>query len=216
MSKRKIYDFLRDLSANNSKSWMDENRAYYEETKNIWLKECDLILQRLAQHDDFFAELEARDTVERINNNLLYHPDKPTYKDHFGFSPSIDKGIGFYVSVSPAYSFIGGGIHNPSNEQLKPIRAAIDERGDELKEILADEEFKSFYGELEEDEKKLKTSPQGYDQDHEHIELLRRKNFTVTHRISQEEVIGDDFPKLVEKAYLKLMPFHRFIMEALG
>ena len=30
MSKRKIYEFLRDLSENNSKRWMDANRDRYE------------------------------------------------------------------------------------------------------------------------------------------------------------------------------------------
>ena len=216
MSKRAIYDFLRDLSDNNSKRWMDQHRERYEEVKKIWIAACGRLLSELAEQDDFYQDIEAKDTIERINNNLLYHPDKPTYKDHFGFAPGAIKGTGLYVSVSPSYSFIGGGVHNRDNDMLKTIRKKIDADGDELRKILDDQDFRDYFGDgLEEDPKQLKTSPQGYSQDHPHIDLLRRKNFTISRRITQEEVISDAFPEVVGEAYRKMMPLLHFMRKAL-
>jgi uncharacterized protein (TIGR02453 family) len=217
MSKRKIYDFLRELTDNNSKRWMDNHREDYEEAKQIWIAECDRILNALAGEDDFYADVEARDTIERINNNLLYHSEKPTYKDHFGFSPGAYKGTGLYVSVSPSYSFIGGGVHNPDNDMLGRIRKRIDKKGEQLTAVIEDQSFRQYFGGgLEDDPKAQKTSPRGYPRDHPHIDLLRRKNFTVGKRITQEEVLADDFPQTVAAAYRKMEPLLKFMREALG
>ena len=217
MSKRKIFDFLRNLSDNNSKDWMDAHRDRYEECKKIWIGECRRILDKLAEEDKFYGDIEAKDSIERINNNLLYHPERPTYKNNFGFAPGEQKGSGLYVYVSPPYSFIAGGVHNPDNAMLKKIRARIDKDGDKLREIISDEGFQDYFdGGLEEDPKMLKTSPKGYSGDHEHIELLRRKNFTISHRITQDDVLGDDFPDKVAEAYTKMGPLLLYMREALS
>lgn len=127
--KRKIYQFLQDLTANNSKDWMDENRERYHEAKDIWLEEIDLILQRLAYHDARYGKLRPKDCVTRINNNRMFHSDRPVYKDHFAFSPSGKDEPALYLHVSPKESFIGGGIHNTENKVLKSLREAIDYDG---------------------------------------------------------------------------------------
>ena len=216
MSKRKIYEFLRDLSDHNSKDWMDAHRDRYEEAKGIWIDTCSRLLNKLAEQDGFYRDMEPKDTIERINNNLLYHPERPTYKNNFGFAPGEQKGTGLYVYVSPPYSFIAGGVHNPDNGMLRQIRARIDERGDELQKILDDGSFQTYFdGGLEEDPKKLKTSPKEYSGDHPHIQLLRRKNFTFSKRITQEDVLGDDFPELVAEAYGCMRPLLLFMREAM-
>ena len=217
MSKRKIYDFLRDLSDNNRKEWMDAHRDRYEEAKAIWIDTCGRLLDRLAEQDAFYRDIEPKDTIERINNNLMYHPELPTYKNNFGFAPGEQKGSGLYVYVSPPYSFIAGGVHNPDNAMLKQIRSAIDRKGQELKDIIEDPTFVDYFdGGLEEDPKMLKTSPKGYASDHAYIELLRRKNFTVSRRITQEEVLGEDFPAVVAEAYKQMRPLLLFMREAMG
>ncbi len=216
MSKRQIYDFLRDLTENNSKDWMDAHRERYEAAKQLWVEECDHLLARLKKHDARYEPVTAKDTIERINNNLMYHAERPTYKSHFGFAPNQQKGGGFYVSLSPTYSFIAGGYHNPDSKDLKAIRAAIDERGEELLKILKAKRFKKVYGGLEEDPSQLKTSPRGYDVDHSHIELLRRKQFTASHRISQNEVLSDEFPDIIEQSFLAIKPLNDFLLAAVG
>ncbi|HKK73976.1 MAG TPA: DUF2461 domain-containing protein [Saprospiraceae bacterium] len=215
MNKRKIYQFLRDLSENNSKEWMDENRERYHEAKEIWLEEISNILKRLSKHDAHFTRIKPKDTIMRINNNRMFHPDRPVYKDNFGFSPPDMEGGTLYLHVSPKESWIGGGLYRPDNDILKSIRAAIDYDGEKLLEIIHADSFQDFFGGLTEDDQKLKTSPQGYTQDHRHIELMRRKNFAAIHPLTQKEVVGDDLVDIVERAYLELKPLNDYFERAL-
>ncbi|MEZ5022126.1 MAG: DUF2461 domain-containing protein [Chitinophagales bacterium] len=214
MSKQKIYNFLRDLTANNSKEWMDQNRKYYLEAKEIWLDQISLILKRLSIHDPKMGQLEPKKTIMRINTNRRFHPDKPIYKDNFAFSPSTMNEAAFYIHISPKETFIGGGFHNPDNTILKKIRDAIDYDGDQFKKIIASKEFQDFYGGLPEDPNQLKTSPRGFSEDHKHIDLLNRKSFTGIKPLTQKEFLSDNFIDLVEQSFVTIQPFNAYLQKA--
>lgn len=196
---------------------MDAHRDRYETAKACWLNEIEAILARLSKHDSVFSQVKPKDAIERINNNLMYHPEKPTYKDHFGCEPTSVKNQGaVYISVGPNQSFIGGGIHNPEKETLDKVRKAIDYDGHKLQEIIESNYIQDYFGGLSEDPKKLKTYPKGYDKDHEQIELLRRKNFTVMKQLTEDEVTGNDFVDIVEDAYLKMKPLNDYLTKAMS
>ena len=217
MNKRPILDFLCDLRRNNSKDWMDAHRERYHTAKDIWLREVQVYLDRLATHDATIGLLEPRQTIMRINNNNVFHPEKPTYKHHFGFDPYKGKdNPAFYVHVEPGNCFIAGGVWHPTPGALKDLRGAFDYDGEKLKAIVADADFAAYFGGLDEDEQALKTSPRDYPDDHRHIDLLRRKNFTVTHEVTQVEVLADDFVAEVERAFLLLRPFNAYLRRAIG
>ncbi|GAA0871058.1 DUF2461 domain-containing protein [Gangjinia marincola] len=217
VKKEYIFRFLRDLQNNNTKEWMDAHRDRYETAKERWLVEIEKILKRLGQHDPQFEQIDPKEANERINNNLLYHPEKPTYKDHFGCEPtSVKKQGAIYISVGPQSSFIGGGMHNPEKETLDKVRKAIDQNGEELQAIIESEDIQEYFGGLTPDEKKLKTAPQNYAKDHEHIELLRRKNFTVMKKLTEDEITDDQFIDRVEEAYLKMKPLNDFLTKAMN
>lgn len=215
MSKIKIYDFLRDLTENNSKEWMHANKKYYLAAKTAWLEETERILKRLAKHDPRFEKVSPKKAIFRITNNRQFHQDRPIYRDNFGCAPVEDMyKPGIYIFVSPKETFIGGGLHKPESKTLKKVRSAIDYDGEKLREILEGAEFKDFFGELDTYDNHLKTSPRGYDVEHKHIELLRYKSFTVRHSVTQKEFLSDDFPKLVERAYLLLQPLNDYLLRA--
>ncbi len=216
MNKRKIFDFLRDLQANNSKEWMDENRDRYEEAKEIWCDEIQLYLNRLSKFNMQFSHLKPKQTIMRINNNLLYKPNAPVYKDYFAFDPKKGKNrTSFYLHISPNGSFIAGGLYHPSNDLLKKVRAAIDYNGEEFLKIVSAKPFQTYFGGLAPDEDQLVTAPQGYSQEHKHIELLRRKNFTVIRDVTQKEVLDQDFVDEVEKAFAIMLPMNSYLDKAL-
>jgi len=215
MEKRKIYDFLRDLTANNSKEWMDANRKRYQEARNIWLEEVALYIARLQKHDARFTSLEPRKTIFRITNNRMFHPDRPIYKDNFGFSPSSKEEPALYLHVSPTGSFIGGGLWRPENKVLKQIRAAFDYDGEVFKNIINAPSFQSFFGGLDDDRDQLKTVPKGYEKNHRHIDLLRYRNLVAIRSLQEEEVIAEDFVDTVEKAYLELKPMNDYFIQAM-
>jgi uncharacterized protein (TIGR02453 family) len=215
MSFYKLYDFLRDLDKNNSKEWMDENRKRYHEVRDwyiSWLNEMDT---KLAQVDKDYYATPGKKAINRINNNLMFHPEKPTYKDHFGagLDKAPDTGD-FYIHLGLNESFIAGGFYRPSSKILTSIRDAIDYDGEEFKKIINKKSFKDMFGGLMEDDM-LKTSPKGFSQDHQHIELLRHKSFAVSHPVTQKEVQQEDFQERVISVYKEMLPFRRYLNKAI-
>ncbi len=216
MDKKLILDFLRDLSNNNSKEWMDKNRDRYNEAKNIWLNEVGLYLNRYAKYDPKLKHVLPKDTITRINNNRRFHPDKPIYKDNFTFTPYHGiASASIHISLSPNYSFIGGGLYHPYPAILAKVRDAIDYNGNVLLDIVNDKKYVNIYGGLEDDPDQLKSAPKGFDKDHQYIELLRRKNFISRFSISSEQFISDEFVDLAEKAFVIIKPLLDYLNTAI-
>ena len=217
MDKQLILSFLEDLSKHNSKEWMDKNRDRYKEAKNIWLEEIKLILGRIAKHDPALRLVQPKNTISRITNNRRFHPDKPVYTDTFTFTPYKNiHSASFHISISPAYSFIGGGLYHADNEQLNKVREAIDYDGDELKKIVADKNYKKLFSGLDNYDDDLRTSPKGYKKDHKHIDLLKRKNLTSRVEIKRKQFLSDKFADLAEHAFILLKPMIDYLNKAIG
>ncbi|MEM8966198.1 MAG: DUF2461 domain-containing protein, partial [Bacteroidota bacterium] len=181
MSFYQVFDFLRDLNKNNNKAWMDEHCDRYQEVRQFMLSWIENLDKRLQKIDPSYMPTPAKKAISRINNNLVYKPNAPTYRDHFGAEMNKAKGkSGFYVHMSLNGSFIGGGFYNPSKDQLDSIRDAIDYNGKELKKIISKKSFVETFGEMS-DKDALKTAPKGFSQDHKHIGLIRMKHFAVMH-----------------------------------
>jgi uncharacterized protein (TIGR02453 family) len=215
MQKQKIYDFLADLAANNSKDWMHANKKRYQEAKGIFLEEVTLLLDRFKQHSPEFEQVDPRKALLRITNNRRFHPNKPLYRDNFGFAPVSDMTKpAFYLHVSPKETFIGGGLYKPMGAVLKKIREGIDYDGDRLKGIVRSSAFTNLFGGLDDDPDQLKSAPRGYTVDHPHIDLLRRRSFTAIRPLTQAEFLSDHFLDLAEQAFLTLQPLNAYLRQA--
>ncbi len=210
-----MFDFLRRLNRNNYKEWMDEHRNEYHEVRDFyvdWLNQLDI---KLAKIDSNYSPTTGKQAINRINNNLLFHPNKPVYKDHFGAGLDKEKDKGdFYIHIGINESFVAGGIYRPKKQMLDSIRAAIDYNGEVLEKILHKKSFKDTFGGLMEDEK-LKTAPKGFYQNHEHIELLRNKSFAVMSSLNQEEIVKDDFQEKLISIYREMSAFRHYLNNAI-
>lgn len=216
MSFYQVFEFLRKLQDNNNKQWMDEHRDEYEEVRDYVIAWTNELNNSLAAADDEFRPVEGRKAISRINNNLMYHPNKPIYKDYFGVELNISGGPStFYLQISLRNNLVGGGMYKPKKENLDKIRAAIDYDGDKLKKIINKKSFKDMFGKLD-SKQKLKTAPKGYSQEHEHIELLRLKSFAVMYGTTQKEIAGDGFIDTVTEVYKEMMPFGQYFNRALS
>lgn len=216
MSFYQVFDFLRDLNQNNHKEWMDENRKRYEKNRDFVIEWANEVMVKIGKADSDFKPVTGKKAISRINNNLMFHPDKPVYKDHFGVEINLSGGpSGFYIQLGLSNNFIGGGIWSPTKDQLEKIRGAIDYDGEELEEIINKKSFKNTFDGLSEQDK-LKTAPRDYDRDHKHIELLRLKRFATMTGITQKEITSDDFAKQVVKYYKEMMPLGRYLNKAVS
>ncbi|MFO7745653.1 MAG: DUF2461 domain-containing protein [Psychroflexus sp.] len=215
MNFERLFDFLETLNKNNSKEWMDEHRNQYETVKADYVKWLEDLDFKLSKIDENYYSSSGKKAINRINNNLLYHPNKPTYKDHFGAGLDKRPKTGdFYIHLGIQEIFVAGGFYKPKSELLKSIREAIDYNGDEFKEIINSKTFQKHFGGLMEDEDKLKTSPKGFSQDHKHIELLRLKSFAAMKSFERKDVLAEDFKDKVIETYKVMLLFRRYLNKA--
>jgi len=215
-SFKTLYAFLEQLSQNNSKEWMDANRKAYNEHKAFftqWLKGLSGQLEGV--DPDYTAPAGNKPKVFRINNNRRFHPNKPTYKDHFaGELDASPKKCFFYMHFGLKETFIAGGLYHALPETIAKIRDAIDYNGHELRAIVQHGDFAQMFGAFKDDEA-LKNAPKGYAKDHEHIDLLRFNNFVASYTPTRKEVYGANFAQKVVQVYQTMLPFRQYLNQAL-
>jgi len=193
---------------------MDANRKEYVRVRDFYIDWLDSLNNQLAIIDEDYFDTPGKKAINRINNNLFFHPNKPIYKDHFGAGlDQRSKQGDFYIELGVEESYLGGGYWHPSSQILTSIREAIDFNGEELKNIIHKKSFKNMFGDLVKDDP-LKTAPRGYSQKHEHIDLLRRRSFAACCVVSTEEVSRNNFDKKVIEIYKELLPFRRYLNKA--
>ena len=216
MDFARMLDFLEELQDNNNKDWMDLNRKRYKSIRSDFVAWLDQMNTRLAELDPFYFDTPGKKAINRINNNLLYHPDRPVYKDHFGAGlDQLSKQGDYYIQIGVRNSMLAGGYWRPDSKILKSIRDAIDYNGEELVKIMQEPAFKKKYGGLVDAESRLSQSPQGFESDHRFIELLKNKTFAVEQSISRKQIVDKNFDELVVESYLVLLPFRRYLNQAI-
>ncbi|MEZ4808950.1 MAG: DUF2461 domain-containing protein [Allomuricauda sp.] len=214
MNFKDLFHFLEELQQNNNKEWMDVHRKWYRSLREdfiYWLDDLDLTMAQL--HQDYYPT-PGKKGINRINNNLMFHPHKPVYKDHFG--AVLDKApnsADFYIEIGLKQCLLAGGFWRPEAKTLRSIREGIDYDGGELQKILDRASFRKLFGNLYEDEK-LTHAPKGFSNDHPHIDFIKNKTFAVVHELDRDEVFREDFKEKIEQVYLEMLPFRQYLNNA--
>lgn len=209
MLQNQTLTFLKDLAAHNNRDWFQENRPRYDSAKGDVEKLVIQLIKEIGLFQDL-GNLQPKDCIFRINRDIRFSKNKDPYKTNMGaaFGPggkSAGK-IDYYLHIQPNNgSFLGGGMWQPSTEQLARYRQEVDYNADELKTIINDPEFRSYFpnvmGEV------LKTVPKGYPKDHPEIELLKRKELFFTHNFTDKEVTDKGFVDNILKGVKLLKPY---------
>ena len=214
---RPYLPFLVALAEHNSKEWMDANKKWYLETRAELLEDVAVLLKGIGEWEPELLVFKPKDCVFRQNRDIRFSANKMPYKTNFGayFSPKGKKseGPGYYLQIAPDNSLLAGGIWMPQAETLKKIRKEIDYSGAELAKIESNKEFKSSFGQI--DGEKLKTSPRDYEADHEFIEYLRLKSFTVSSKISDRDIESGNFINIALDGFRKMIPLQKFVTQAI-
>lgn len=214
MNFNNMVRFLKELQQNNNKEWMDANRKWYKSVREDYISWLDTMNDALAAIDDEYYDTPGRKGINRINNNLMFHPNKPIYKDHLGAGLDQKTKQGdFYIEIGLKHNILAGGYWRPKKELLHSIREAIDYNGEALKEILNKPSFIKTFGNLYQDQM-LKTAPKGYPKDHPHIDLLRHKTFAVEVTLSRKCILDPSFQEYLIEVYKEMLPFRRYLREA--
>ncbi len=209
-----LYDFLERLQQNNSKEWMDLNRKEYKEVRAFFVSWLDELNGKLAIIDPEYFDTPGKKGINRINNNLMFAPNKPIYKDHFAAGlDQLTKQGDFYIEIGLKHNLLAGGFWRPEKSILHSIRDAIDYNGEELLAILEKPSFKKMFGSLYHDDP-LKTAPKGFSKEHPYIGLLRHKTFGVEMMLSRKQILDPHYQDICIEVYLEMLPFRRYLREA--
>jgi len=219
LSKPQIFpsslDFLNQLKENNNREWFNEHKVEFQKEQELIEAFADGLLHEL-NIDDVIETPSGRKSVDRIYRDTRFSKDKTPYKTYWSGSfrraTKYRRG-GYYFHIEQGNSFIGGGFWGPSAQDLKQIREHIAFDATPLREILLSKAFISTFETLKGEQ--LKTTPKGFDADHENIDLLRYKQFLLIRRFSDKEILNERFLEEAALTFKNMRPFFDYMSEVL-
>lgn len=211
---KEILSFLKELAKNNHKDWMHEHKKQYQGNEKE-LKSFYATIENGLNETDQIEKVK----VFRINRDIRFSKDKTPYNVHRSVSFSragAHRRGGYYLRIEPGNkSAIAGGFFSPEPADLKRIRQEFQMDASEIRDILAQKEFAAVFGGKFDAWNPVKTAPKGFSKDDPNIDLIRLKNFFVTHSFTDKEVLADDFSEKVLHHFQLLRPFFDYMSDVL-
>ena len=207
-----ILPFLSDLAQNNNRSWFQENRERYDIARQAFIDLTATLINEIGQFDPQVRYLEPKECLFRIYRDTRFSPDKAPYKRHFGSYIAMNGGhrslySGYYIHLEPGNCLLSGGIWCADNQGIKHFRSYIDTEYDSLFEIMAQPNFRQYFGDHLHCFESLKRQPMGYPADHPAIEFLKMKQWLTRHPFDDSLLTSPDLiPHLVDAAKA-MIPF---------
>ena len=171
---RSTFSFLKDLDQNNNREWFQDNKSRYGESHLEMITFADKLLQEMNIHD-VIATPSGKKSLYRIYRDVRFGKDKTPYKTNWGGGlkrAGADRRGGYYYQIGLKENFVMGGFFGPNAQDLLHIRNQFAQDASMLRDVIASDRFKSFFGELLGTQ--LKSSPRGFGIDHPDVDLLSR------------------------------------------
>lgn len=209
---KKAFEFLNNLKENNNREWFAQYKAEYDSI----VKENKVFFNKI------YTELQEYDHLKgihifRIYRDLRFSKDQSApYKTNFGVGYSRSKPMlrgGYYIQLEPNNSFVGGGFWGPDTKDLLRIRKEFELNTTAIEKITSNETFIQYFGNIEGDA--VKTAPRGFDKNHPAIDLIRKKQYVVMRKFTDQEVLSGSFQKEVVLTLLAMRPFFDYMSEVL-
>ncbi len=207
---------LRQLKRNNRREWFTaERKATY---RDHLLEPMRCLLGELGVR--FAAEgipLHPNPTggIFRIYRDIRFSTDTRPFKTHIGaaipFADEGKKGVGTYVHIEPGGCFLAGGAWFIESAGLRNLRAAIDRRSDEFREIVV--RLQRDVGPLE--GAQLKRAPAGFSEDHPAIDLLRYKQMVTVRHFDDALATSRELVDWIVDVSRNMVDFNRFLHESI-
>jgi len=208
-------NFLKKLKKNNNRDWFQENKNEYQQSNEEMIVFAEQLLERMDSFDKI-ETVSGKKSLFRIYRDVRFSKNKEPYKTNRSGSyrrAGDDRRGGYYFSIEPGNTMIGGGFYQPNKEDLERIRRHIEMDPSPLRKVLKEKGFKDFYGELLGEQ--LKSVPRGFDKEDPNIDLLRYKSFYTIHQFTDNEVLADDFVEQVATGYEKILPYFEVMTDFL-
>ena len=208
-------DFLKKLSKNNNREWINKNKDKYTEAHENIVAFADALIREMNKHDNIETS-SGKQSLMRIYKDVRFSKDKVPYNTHWsGSMKRATKKLrgGYYFHIEPGNTFLAGGFWAPNPEDLKRIRQDIDFNYKDWQKLLAGKTLVKTFGQMRGEQ--VGSAPRGYAKDHPGIDLLRYKQFIFRHDFTDDEVISADFAQKMSKVFKDMRPFLDFMSEVL-
>jgi len=194
------FKFFKDLDNHNQRDWFAENKhRYIDYVKQPFLAfigDVDKQLDTISPH--YYGDDRANGgSLFRIYRDIRFSKDKTPYKPWAGARfKHRDSGTqtapSFYLHIQPGNNFMGCGIWHPSGPVVNRLRDFIDNNPRSWQQFKSNKTFQKTF---EFGGSSLKRPPRGYRPDHPLIDDLKRKDFVVSTRLTQQQVLSAGFVK---------------------
>ena len=215
MNMKAILDFLSELACNNNREWFNEHKDWYRECQLRFEQFTVALLERLVEMDPALGSLQPKDCIWRIYRDVRFSHDKRPFKEWFGVFPAVkggkksDRG-GYYIHIQPGRCMFAGGMWCPNKDLLHAVRREIFANYDEVEEIFANPLTNKYFQDFDVDNM-LKKVPQGFPSDFEHADWLKRKCYTFSTPLTDEQVCSADFLDLATELSKAAKPINDFL-----
>jgi uncharacterized protein (TIGR02453 family) len=216
---RATFSFLRELAADNDRTWFHEHKDRYVETVQEpaleFIADFAPRLREISPH--FLADARVvGGSLFRIQRDTRFSKDKTPYKTNTGVQFRHEAGKdahapGFYLHIEPTGSYAGVGLWRPETKDAYRVRAAIADDPASWRKASRGKRFVETWAPTG---ASLVRAPKGYDEDHPLIEDLKRKDFIASARLTQAQVVADDFIDTFEAMCRAAAPYVRFLCGA--
>lgn len=193
-----LFQFIRDLSANNNRDWFQANKARFEaDVREPMLRFISDFGPHLAHISERFEAnpRKAGGSMFRIHRDVRFSKDKRPYKTNVGAQFRHEAGRdahapGFYLHLEPGGVFVGVGLWRPEPAVAANIRQAM---VDDPESWLEASRSDAFVADWRLSGESLKRPPRGFDKEHPLIEDLKRKDYIAVHELADAAVFDADF-----------------------
>jgi uncharacterized protein (TIGR02453 family) len=215
-----FFRFFAQLHKNNDRDWFNANKDRYQqsvqEPMSAFITAMQPKLAAISEH--YIADSKPHGgSMFRIYRDTRFSKDKTPYKTHAAcqFRHAAGKDAhapGFYVHIEEDQVFFGGGIWLPPAPQLNAIRDFIADNARSWARVRNAKKVQDAGG-IKGDS--LKRPPRGFDDQHVHIEDLKRKSFYVMSEAPSQSAAKPGFVDEVTQGFVRAAPLNRFICDAL-
>lgn len=170
--------FLRDLKANNSRDWFNDNKARYDAA---WKAPAEAFIQAMCFRLQVETDTPHDAKLFRIHRDVRFSKDKTPYNTHLHilFRREGSK-AGLFFGLQTDRLVLGSGMMGFDKGQLAAYREAVDDApGETLQRKLGT--LLESGGRMNVPD--LARVPKPYDKTHPRGELLRRKSLTIWYDI---------------------------------
>jgi len=205
--------FYRGLTRHNTREWFQPRKQVYEEKVKAPMAELVTELDRAMMEYAPEYVTDAAKAIFRIYRDTRFSADKTPYKTQaaawFGRRSLAKRGAGYYFAVSHTGVHVGGGIYNPSPEELLAMRTHIAARHAEFRRIVGASAVKRQFGAMQGEQ--LTRVPKGFCAEDPAADLLRFKQYLLFASLDAALVTTPKLFGEIEKRFRAMTPFIEFL-----